>query len=603
MTHQYIANLQGRLEILRRTIEGHQCGLASAASFLCNAITSIDYIESIVASLAQDLSPRPVKTSRSGASCFQTLQFHPPVPDTTGELAAFCRSIPRVLQDWKRKRHTLGLTTTDGIRAVFFHLILPNGRPTALQTTANQHALDEHYVASLSGDKRAPCAGLSVVRDLVFFGECRVALELDTTVAKVDEVIEQYMSNINEKKTSQHYRNVPRKITRWMDQLYGVCGCAVFELFLHAERTIANYDTLARSSQIDTAFPKHVQPLIPTELCKKDTPPKLTFYIPFLVWASIRLTRNEDLFDNVRKAFGTKKFEHSDFRRCLSSLCVSPPQVSPVLAQPARNDRTAGIDTIGSRSTCTERAAPGSRKRKRKSDRPPTCPPPEPVAPHYMQTEYRTEGSESRSSDPDRLGHQRLGTVNVSYSGGQQLPVRCDNIAHSSTQTAFSDHTMPCNPRSLSIGQGQPEQLLELPGVQDFPNYAQAAGGVDVLVTRYGLGRPDWGSAGIMDNGSVGAALACIPGGLSNQFPWYTGALGNGAAVDTVWVEMNTGSGQIGGVRQCSRLPPIGMRMSVTPNEGSEVDEDVIELPAFNETARLVDCTRLHRRSPFTVAP
>ncbi|KXH68064.1 hypothetical protein CSAL01_05568 [Colletotrichum salicis] len=575
---QRLANLQTHLRNLRHAIEWHQCGLASATFFQCEAIASIDHINSIVASLVQKQFP-----SYPGTSCFHvfqsrplplehTNQQNPPSKTTNGQLTTFCNNIPQNLQDWTEKRDTLGLTTTDGIQAVFRNIVLPNSQPTALPTTADQRGVIKHNVTSSSGDSSAQHAGVSTVKDLVFFGECRVALKLGSTVAEVDEIAEQYMSTRMDKKTLSHYRNVPQKISKWMDQLYDDCGCAGFELFLHAKRTISNYDKLTRTSDIDTAFPERVRPLIPTELCKKDISTKLVFYLPFLVWASMLLKRNKDCFEEVRDAFSMEKFKHSDFKQCLLFLGKDPSHVPPAPpAQPAGSPRNVEIDIANTKTACPKPSAPGLLKRKsdcpdtrprdrpRRSPptRPPTCPPYEPAVPHHMTMEVFTEGSESRTSGTEELGNQRSSAVYVSHGGvGQQLSIRRDETAHStSLRAAVSENPVHCDPGSLAIGYGPLQQLPEPPEARHFSNYAQAAGDVNIAVACYGLGQLIGGSDGIEDIVNSGAAaLAWTPEGLSNQYSAYTGALGCSAAVDPVSVDMNTGSGQLGGVQHCFTL-------------------------------------------------
>ncbi|KAK1656765.1 hypothetical protein BDP55DRAFT_687882 [Colletotrichum godetiae] len=571
---QRVTSLQIQVRDLRRTIEEHQCGLCGDTSFQRTAIASIDYIDSLVASLAQKLpsqrgqSSVVVKSSYPGVSCFPVFQSQPLVAEdttwralpsngTTGLLATFCNSVPKDFNAWREKRHSLGITSTDGIQVAFRNLVVPNGKPTPLSTPADPDAVIQQYAESTSGDSNWRHAGLSTMEDLVFLGECRVAIELGIGVEKVDEVIEQYLCSKMCPKTLHQYRDVPLKVSNWMGQLYDHCGCVGFELFLHADRTIPSYSALARSPDIKTAFLERVRPLIPTELCEKDAPPRLAFYLPFLVWASILLRLEEDRFDDVCRAFPTNKFEHSDFEQCLSFLSEGHPQVPRTPEQPACSDRTVEIDIASSKSTRRKRSASGIRKRNPGCPHtPPTCLPPESAVPHHMELQFRTGGSAYRSSDAQGLGHQRLNTVNVSHSeGGQQLPLRCDNIAHSSAHTAFSKHPTPCNHGSLSIGHGPPEQLMERPEFHYLPSYAQAAGDVEFSVARYGLGRPDVGLGDTMDIEFPGAAaLAWTLEGIPNQDSVDTGALGMGAAVDTVWVEMNIGSGQIGGVRQCLTL-------------------------------------------------
>ncbi|KAK1658086.1 hypothetical protein BDP55DRAFT_638189 [Colletotrichum godetiae] len=437
--------------------------------------------------------PFPSRCSQQQGPQFRNYRIQKPAKEKRNHLQTFCQKIPRTLVAWQEKRRNLRITTADDIRTFFYDIISPDG-PSSSTTPADLDDVKKYITSKRrspgkASDQRDAC--LSTMQELVFFGECLVASVLDVKPADVHKATRQYYSDSSyEEWKARRYRRAALVISNWMGQLYKDCSSAAFELFLHGMHlelrpkespltsrlvgTLSSFENLVRSNKNNNTFLSVVQPLIPTELCVKDAsphPPHLTFYLPFLVWASIFLNVKVDCFDEVRSAFPSVKFGRSDFVQCLLFL------------------------------------------------------------------------SEGRPEVPSLVDQHRPAAANVPYDGEQGFPVWRDNIPLSSSQTAAFGHLIHFDAGMPAIG----HELC-------FPNDAQATGDVGTAVDCYGLGRPDGGSAGIIDNGSVGAALACIPEGLSNQFPWYTGALGNGAAVDTVRVEMNTGSGQIGGVRQCCKL-------------------------------------------------
>ncbi|KAK1515418.1 hypothetical protein CABS01_16711 [Colletotrichum abscissum] len=473
---------------------------------------------SSVASLAPWL-PIPSKSSQQQGPQFRNFRIQKPAKEKRNHLQTFCQKIPRTLEAWQEKRRNLRITTADDIRAFFYDIISPDG-PSSSTTPADLDDVKKYITSKRrspgkTDDQRDAC--LSTMQELVFFGECLVASVLGVEPADVHKATRQYYSDPSyEEWKARRYRRVAFVISKWMGQLYEDCSSAAFELFLHGMHlnlrpkespltsrlvgTLSSFENSVRSDENNKAFSRVVRPLIPTELCVKDAsphPPHLTFYLPFLVWASIFLNVKVDCFDEVRQAFLSVKFVHSDFVQWLLFLAEGRPGV---------------LGLVQSAHDACSIAKPRTH---------------DAVASSRTTTETFTESGASQGLNVE-VGQHHTAVASVPHDGEQELPVLHDDIPLSSSQTAAFGHPIHFDASMLAINHGL-----------YFPNDAQATGDVGTAVDCYGLGRPVEGSACTMDMGSLGAAA------LSSN---SAGALGCGSAVDSAWSMTNIGSECIDGV-------------------------------------------------------
>ncbi|KAK1503887.1 uncharacterized protein CCOS01_16962 [Colletotrichum costaricense] len=115
------------------------------------------------------------------------------------------------------------------------------------------------------------------------------------------------------KKTQQMYENVPSWIARQQESLFERCGHLASEMFLHAALSLSSFDSLSRSGP-DDLFRKDTMAKIPSNMTSS-LETELPFYLPFIVWARIRLHTGIDCYEQLGPALGVTKFTPADFQR------------------------------------------------------------------------------------------------------------------------------------------------------------------------------------------------------------------------------------------------------------------------------------------------
>ncbi|KAE9566682.1 hypothetical protein CGMCC3_g17181 [Colletotrichum fructicola] len=367
--------------------------------------------------------------------------------------------------------------------------------------------------------------------------------------------MKKYLSSSTSNTVLRHYRQVPYKLSLWMINLYEICGYAAFELFLYANRPVSGYDRLVRSASIDLVFRAEAPSLIPIELRKKDPQTDLTFYLPFLIWASFLVNVRIDCFDQLRRrSFPLAGHTSADFKRCLSFLGEGHPEISLALAQSTRNAQPVEIDAADTNVTRRKRSAgcglQGRAKRARTCDRPPD----DPAAPHHTAEEAITEkgaSEDDRAGGFDRRHHDAA--ENFSHGGAQQLAA-----PNPPSQAASSGNAVHCDLTSFAAGHEPPgcpppEQFSyrpELPTQGPPQGHVYVAAGIDVPVASCNTGQPDNAPVGLMGSvSSEGAVQAWTPERHCGPYPGGLGCSAAGAG--SVGTMSNTGSGQIGGVELC----------------------------------------------------
>ncbi|KAK1844261.1 hypothetical protein CCHR01_13112 [Colletotrichum chrysophilum] len=530
------ASLRGQFQDLRRPC-GDTSFQCTGVSHVDSVVTSITHQPSLVATPfpQQSLLSTAVMSSYPGTSGFSIHQFQLLQQTTSGQgkrdhqsqlpqqitkvqgkrddFSTFRNSIPQTPQAWLAKRHDFGLTTTDGIRAAFRRLIVSDiPQPYSATSTVRDNV--RRYVTSKS--RRSAC--LSTIEDVIFLGECDIALGLGVNLSKVNNAMEKYLSSSTSKDVLRHYRKVP-----------------------------------LRSASTDSVFRAEAPSLIPTEVRKKGLQTDLAFYLPFLIWASILLNTKIDCFDELRRRnFPLAGHTSADFRRCLSFLREGRREISLALAQSTHNAQPVEIDAADTNVTRRKRSAgrgpQGREKRARTCHRPPD----DPAAPHHTAKEAITEKGASEddlAGDFDRRHHDAA--ENFSHGGAQQLAA-----PHPPSRAAGSGNAVHCDLTSFATGYEPPgcpplEQFSyppevppELPTQGPPQGYVYVAADIDVPVASCNTGQLDNAPVGLMGSvSSEGAVQAWTPESHWGPCPGGLGCSAAGAG--SVGTIIHTGSGQI----------------------------------------------------------
>ncbi|KAF4772747.1 hypothetical protein HER10_EVM0010508 [Colletotrichum scovillei] len=258
---------------------------------------------------------RPKKTGRTKDS--------PRLPKR--QYRVFFQKVPDTEDGWLGARKRLGLTNLEGIAKAIDDILwfgsdcgescIPRDMTDYITHRAGK-------AESIGGPDRV--TSLSRYSHVVFLGECCVARQLEMRTELIDEAIKQFLHNTlsparsSERtgagsKTQRMYENVPVWITRQEESLFRHRGHLASEMFLHGAMSLSNFDSLSRSGP-DHRFRKETMAKIPSNMISS-LETELPFYLPFIVWARIRLHTGIDCYEQLGPALGVTKFTPDDFQR------------------------------------------------------------------------------------------------------------------------------------------------------------------------------------------------------------------------------------------------------------------------------------------------
>ncbi|KAK1658543.1 hypothetical protein BDP55DRAFT_637768 [Colletotrichum godetiae] len=237
----------------------------------------------------------------------------------------FFQRVPDTKDGWLEARDRLGLTNLEGIAKAIDDIIWFGNDcelPWILKDMKDYIAHRAGKSMSIGGPDRGTL--LSRYGHVVFLGECCVARQLGISKELIDNAVENFLDNTISsarsskrtcagRKTQQMYGKVPSWITGQEQSLFDHCGHLASEMFLHAAMSLSNFDSLSRSGP-DQRFREKIMAKIPSDTISSPQT-ELPFYLPFIVWACIRLHTGIDCYEQLEPALGATKFTEADFQK------------------------------------------------------------------------------------------------------------------------------------------------------------------------------------------------------------------------------------------------------------------------------------------------
>ncbi|KAK0368209.1 hypothetical protein CLIM01_14432 [Colletotrichum limetticola] len=246
-------------------------------------------------------------------------------PRRKRQYTVFFERIPNTEEGWRKARNELGLTNLEDIAKAIDDIIwlgsdCEESRIPRDMTDYIAHRARKAERIGGSDEVTFP----SRYGHVVFLGECCVARQLERRENSIDRAVENFFDNTISsarsskrrrvsKKTQQMYEKVPSWIARQQELLFERCGHLASEMFLHAALSLSNFDSLSRSGP-DDLFREETMAKIPSNMVSS-LETELPFYLPFIVWARIRLHTGIDCYEQLEPALDVTKFTPADFQR------------------------------------------------------------------------------------------------------------------------------------------------------------------------------------------------------------------------------------------------------------------------------------------------